>query len=1016
MAEAPTHSLTCPTLIGRVAQRAQLFAQLEQARQGYGQLAVINGEAGVGKSRLVAEVTRQAMAAGMPVTQVRCYAEDHAAPYGPLLALLHHHLSHRPVADLRAALGDGAGELGRLAPALRAGAPPAEDLAGGKRRLWQALQQLVTGLPETGPLVASPSRPLLLLFEDLHWCDEATLEFLIVLARQTPDRPHFLVITYRPDEMTPPLMRFLAAIARDLPAGEYPLSRLNEEEVEAMLCAIFRLARPPQADFREALFRLTGGNPFFIEEVLKACVAEGSIFPLGDQWGRKPLGQLQIPRTVQLAVQQRMAQLTPAAQELLVLAAVAGQRWAFDLLLRTSGQSERALIALVKELIASQLVVEEAPDQFAFRHALTQQAVYAGLLARERRLYHQQIADTLEQMLVATPGAGETATLTEGALARHAAAAGQWARALHYAGRAGEQAQQLQAPRSAVEHYTRALSAVQALGQPPLLALLHARGECYEMLGDFAAAQSDWEAMLDGAAAAGDRRHHWQALLNLGFLWTSRDFGRAAAYYDRALDLARTLADPAALARTLNRIGNWHVNMEDPHLGQRYHQEALQIFEQMGDLPGKAATLDLLAGAAHFGGNLRQGMTWYAEAAALFRQLGDRRAMASSLAWLAFRCPTALNRMVALAPLADCIRSGEEALAVARDVQWLPGSAFAMIGLAFAWNAGGHYAQALALAEQALAITLELEHGWATVASIALGAIWIELGDHATAQRHLTVAKELSARWNIGFGAHNTASFLALSLTQQGRLAEAAATLHAVFGEPSLPAEPAAMAALTLKQRIYWSVRSELALAQGNVAAALQMTETLLIAATHEAATGVAPEAVRPPAAPRLNWLRARALGAAGEWAAAAREVALALPAALALDAAPDCWRLHLLHSEVARAQGRSALAAQEEESARVIIAGLAARLPAVALRERYLAQALACFPQAPALTPRRQAKAQSGGLTEREWEIAQFITQGLSDQAIAERLVSTHVSNILGKLDFSSRSQIAAWVAARNR
>jgi tetratricopeptide (TPR) repeat protein len=651
MAEAPTHSLTCPTLIGRVAQRAQLFAQLEQARQGYGQLAVINGEAGVGKSRLVAEVTRQAMAAGMPVTQVRCYAEDHAAPYGPLLALLHHHLSHRPVADLRAALGDGAGELGRLAPALRAGAPPAEDLAGGKRRLWQALQQLVTGLPETGPLVASPSRPLLLLFEDLHWCDEATLEFLIVLARQTPDRPHFLVITYRPDEMTPPLMRFLAAIARDLPAGEYPLSRLNEEEVEAMLCAIFRLARPPQADFREALFRLTGGNPFFIEEVLKACVAEGSIFPLGDQWGRKPLGQLQIPRTVQLAVQQRMAQLTPAAQELLVLAAVAGQRWAFDLLLRTSGQSERALIALVKELIASQLVVEEAPDQFAFRHALTQQAVYAGLLARERRLYHQQIADTLEQMLVATPGAGETATLTEGALARHAAAAGQWARALHYAGRAGEQAQQLQAPRSAVEHYTRALSAVQALGQPPLLALLHARGECYEMLGDFAAAQSDWEAMLDGAAAAGDRRHHWQALLNLGFLWTSRDFGRAAAYYDRALDLARTLADPAALARTLNRIGNWHVNMEDPHLGQRYHQEALQIFEQMGDLPGKAATLDLLAGAAHFGGNLRQGMTWYAEAAALFRQLGDRRAMASSLAWLAFRCPTALNRMVALGRL-----------------------------------------------------------------------------------------------------------------------------------------------------------------------------------------------------------------------------------------------------------------------------------------------------------------------------------------------------------------------------
>ncbi len=1025
MTGARTQSLTCPVMIGREVQRGQLLEQLEQARTGHGQLATVSGEAGIGKSRLVAEVTRQAAAAGFGVVQARCYETERSIPYGPLLGLIHHQLTLHSVAEMRAELGEAAGELGQLAPALRSSPATAislNDPETDKQRLWRALLRLVADLPATTTGAPQPLHPRLLVFEDLHWCDEASLDFLTVLARQAAGRPLFLLMTHRPDDMTPPLARFLAALERDRLAGDYPLARLPEEQVEEMLRAIFGLARPPQADFRDALFQLTGGNPFFIEEVLKACVSEGTIFQLGDQWGRKPLNQLQIPRTVQLAVQQRVAQLTPAAQELLVLAAVAGQRWEFELLMRVSGQNERELIRLIKELIASQLVVEEAPDQFAFRHALTQHAVYSGLLARERRLYHRQIAETLEELAAGAPVPGSAATVdaavTDGALARHFEAAGHWERCFHYAQRAGEQAQRLEAPRSAVEHYSRALNAAEQLGRPAPLALLQARGQCYELLGDFGAAQSDWEAVLAGAEHSGNPHSRWQALLNLGFLWTSRDFGRATDYYERALLLARTLDDPAALAHTLNRIGNWHVNMEDPHRGQRYHAEALLLFEGMDDLAGKAATLDLLAGAAHFGGNLPQSMAWYAEAAGLAHTLGDRRATASSLAWLAFRGPTALNQMVATAPLAACIRSGEEALAMTREIQWRPGSAFAMLGLAFAWAARGNYGQALALAQQAHAITQEIQHGWATVAGMVLGIIWMELGDHATAQRHLVQAMELARRWNIGFGIHNATSFLALSLVQQRHFDRAEATLAHLFGAPPVPDKDVAAAVFTLKQRIYWSVRCELALGRGNPAEALAIAELLVTRAEVEGASAPAETHV----VPRLRWLRARALLATGQTTAAAGELATALSAAQALGAEPDCWRIHRLQGELARAQGRPGEAVKQVAAARAMIETLAATLPDVSQREHYLQYALAALPSSPALTPRQAAREQSGGLTAREQEIARCIAQGLSDQAIADalvlskRTVSTHVSNILTKLDFSSRSQIAAWVAARDR
>src|SRR5262249_13029388 len=153
---------------------------------------------------------------------------------------------------------------------------------------------------------------------------------------------------------------------------------------------------------------------------LKSLIAAGDIYQVSGEWTRKPLRELQIPRTVQVAVQQRTRQLSQAAQRLLTLSAVAGQRFDFVVLQAITQQAENELLPQVKELIAAQLVVEESDETFAFRHALTRQAIDAALLARERKALHRALAEAMEHCYA------DSLDTQASALAHHFYEAGLW--------------------------------------------------------------------------------------------------------------------------------------------------------------------------------------------------------------------------------------------------------------------------------------------------------------------------------------------------------------------------------------------------------------------------------------------------------------------------------------------------------------------------------------------------------------------------------------------------------------
>ena len=138
-------------------------------------------------------------------------------------------------------------------------------------------------------------------------------------------------------------------------------------------------------------------------------------------------------------------------------------------------------------------------------------------------------------------------------------------------------------PRAAVEQWNRALAAADHLPQPQArVPLLRGRGWAYEMLGQFEQARSDYEAALLFARSQGDEQAEWQVLLDLGAMWCAQDYAQAGGYFQQALDLARRSGDDLMLAHSLNRVGNWYLNLDQPHAALRYHQEALQIFLERG--------------------------------------------------------------------------------------------------------------------------------------------------------------------------------------------------------------------------------------------------------------------------------------------------------------------------------------------------------------------------------------------------------------------------------------------------
>jgi predicted ATPase/DNA-binding CsgD family transcriptional regulator len=979
-----------PALVGREIQLAALSGALEAARSTAGTTVLVSGEAGIGKSRLVAELRAQAERLGCLVLQGVCFESDRALPYAPILDLLRTMTALQPAEAFAEWLRPFAAQLVKAVPEMVDWLPgvtpaPALEPEAEKRRIFHSVGRLFARI--------AADQPLVIVFEDLHWSDAASLDLIGSLARGVSSTPSLMLLTYRPEEADAGLQRLLAALERERLSTELALTPLGLTEVETMIGLILDRRRPVGAELLHLIYRLTEGNPFFVEEILRSLPEPAVIG--GDLAGRT-VDNVPVPRTVQEAVQRHVQQLDERARGILEVAAVIGQRFEFGLLQELAGCQETELLHHLKRLIAARLVIEASTDQFAFRHALTREAVYAGLLGRERRALHQRIACALERR------ANTALDSRADELAYHFHAAGEWAKTLEYARRAGLLAQSLHAPHAAIDQFSCGLDAARHEGLPAPAELLVLRGDAYAALGDFVQARDDYQTALEAARDAGDRRRQWQVLVALGMLWTWREYARTGAYFREALELARAIGDASLVAHSLNRIGNWHLNLGEPLPALLHQREALGTFERLEDGHGIAETLGLLAMTSYLGGDLLTGADYCQRAIAAFQVLEDRQSLAESIATLALGAATMFtDSMVAALSLPEAVRAVEPSVTLAREIGWRAGEAFAQFNLAFCLGALGDYGRALTAAQASLEIAREIEHReWTTAALCVLGGLHRDLLALPAAREYLEQALAQAQAIGAPHWIHHAAALLASTLVQQRKFRRAE-TVLAIALAPDTPYA-------SQGQRLAWCVHAELALATGEPAEALRSVEQLGLFTPHLSET-------RPPL--RLNWLRGEALAALGrtsESEAAYRGAALS---AETQGARPALWRIEAALGRVLLVQRHRAAAAEAFTSARGVVERLAETLAVDhPLRQTFFEAAIARLPRLRPPSARRSRSAAFGGLTEREREVARLIASARTNREIAEvlvlgeRTVETHVENILSKLGLGSRRDVAAW------
>ena len=215
-------------------------------------------------------------------------------------------------------------------------------------------------------------------------------------------------------------------------------------------------------------------------------------------------------------------------------------------------------------------------------------------------------------------------------LSYHAYSAGVWPKTLTYGTQAGQRALRMHAPRAAIEHFERAIEAAEKLGQPPDAAVLRERGQAHHSLGEFELARADYEAALAAATASGDQHLAWESLIDLNLLWSARDYAVAGEYAERALAVARELNDRSCIARSLDRVGNWHMNTGRVRQALAYQQEALAVLDSIGDRRGVADTLNLLGMTSAFVDS-EQSADYYTRAIPLSREFDNRQDLVTAL-------------------------------------------------------------------------------------------------------------------------------------------------------------------------------------------------------------------------------------------------------------------------------------------------------------------------------------------------------------------------------------------------
>jgi DNA-binding CsgD family transcriptional regulator/tetratricopeptide (TPR) repeat protein len=968
-------------MIGRTAELLQLEAALADASSGRPSLAFVAGDSGVGKTRLVNELLRRAEAAGAEVLSGDAVElGEGEVPYAALTSALRA-LARDGHPSLDALHPRDRAELARLLPGL-AGAAPADDGTDtpAQGRLFEAVLGLLDRLGSEAPVV--------LALEDLHWADPSTRAFVAFLAHSLCRERVLAVLTYRVDELhrRHPLRPLLAEIERDPAVHRITLEPLSRAELAAALEDI--LAEPASADLLDRLYARSEGNPLFMEELLAAGVD----------------GRGALPVTLRDALMVRIEQLGEPAQEVLRVLAV-GQQVDHATLARVSGMDRAGLVAALREAVASHLVVAQADDRYAFRHALLREVVADDLLPGERVELHRAFAEALEQRAAEGPAGAQIAA----GIAHHYAATGD--------------------QRAALGASVRAATAAESV---------HAFGEAAALLER---ALELWDRVPDAEEITGI--DHIELLLRAGDAFIAAgDRSRPLPLLRAALEMVDEETAPRRAAALLERYAMAQYRAGRPREAIETAERALALVKDGEPTPERATIYAWFAKIRMLQGRYREATAAAREAIAAAEPTANHVALSSALNGMGTALAAqgavdegtaALHRAIEIARAANRPRELESAQTNLSDALHLAGRdrealEVALAALEESPARGGHRAWlAVSVSE------LYLELGEWDRAERALpdetrrfvgnelvnvelrrAELYLGRGDHDTAAEHLArladpVAASAEPQWHGAYGA-----LLAELRRRRGDLDGARAAVDDALDRIEFCTEDASRLARVSAAGV--TVEADRAQRgrdlgdEAEVDRAVSDIEAFVMRV--EAAAEVSG---LPVEAAWLATARADAARAAGEPAAE-----LWAESAVAWERVERPYRIAVArwHEAEAHVATDDRVAAAHAAAAALEIARrLGARWIAGEV-EGLIARARLRLDENGDARPGAEPPAEPEdpfGLTPRERQVLALVAGGATNRQIgaqlymAEKTASVHVSRILAKLDVRSRTQAAA-------
>ena len=608
-------------LVGRDRERDNLRSMLDAAMQGQGGLVFITGEAGIGKTRLAAELRSYARGRGCQWLEGR-FEKEGSIPLQPYVEAVRAYLRTAPPGSLPKLVGPYASELARAIPDIAAAlgtTPPVpdqveEDPETSRQRHLEAMCHLFVSIAGQAPLV--------LFLDDFQWAP--SMDVLRALAQQVPGQPLLIVGAYRDVELRdkPAISRTVLAMNRDRLFQSLPLRRLSREEAGQMVAQA--LGQASTEELVDVVYQRTEGNPFFVEELVRYLVESGALTLEDEGWDLRETPSLQLPDSVKLVVEERLERLAEETRRAIAMASVIGQEFALSLLQEITGVEEDDLVEVVDQAVEARVLLPRpgvGQEVYAFADNQVREVLYEGTGTARRRRYHLRIGEAIEKV--------HARRLEEhyDALAQHFLEGNDLEKAKDYSIMAGDRASGIYSWARAISLYQTALELSEELeaDRSEQAQILGKLAEVTE-LGQIAGAVDHWKKALSIYEALGDGKRAGALHLRLGDYYTGvSNRGEAYAHSLKAVELLESEGESPELAQAYALVG-WYAahGFGEKTIAIPMLERGLGQAERLDDPP---AAISIARGLGHVlvyhRGEISRGLQMYRQGCEEARQSGD---------------------------------------------------------------------------------------------------------------------------------------------------------------------------------------------------------------------------------------------------------------------------------------------------------------------------------------------------------------------------------------------------------